>query len=322
MSDAITVRRTTRALPAEQAAALQRARHLCIWTLVSMAGVCVLMYAVMAGSQAMKTALVEDLLSLLPSACFLVAAWFRTRPCDGEYINGRERAFDVNFLIASVALTGVGLGLLIDGTHTLLTRSHPVIGTVEIGGTVVWQGWLMIAALAISAVPPVILGRLKLRLADTLSLKPLRTDAAMQKADWMTALAGIAGIVGIGFGWWWADAAAAILISGSVLHDGGTNLLGAVRDMHDARPEQLERDREDPLVGRAHAAVRDLDWVRDCRVRFHEEGMRLSGVVCVVAQDGMLDEDRRLSACEAVRDVHWRFDDVVVTLLEADRRRG
>ena len=27
----------------------------------------------------------------------------------------------------------------------------------------------------------------------------------MQKADWMTGVAGIVGIIGVGFGFWWAD---------------------------------------------------------------------------------------------------------------------
>src|SRR5690606_28723097 len=206
-----------RELPAPQRDALRNAERLCWWTLLWMSLVSALMYLAMGGSQAMKTALVEDLLSLVPSIAFLVASRFRRRGVDAEYITGRERAFDVNFLISAVALTGVGLALVYDSLHTLLTATRPVVGTVVVAGHVLWQGWIMMAALAVSAVPPVILGHRKLKLARELQLKPLHTDADVGKADWMTAAAGIVGVAGIGFGLWWADATAALAIAGSIL---------------------------------------------------------------------------------------------------------
>ncbi len=306
--------REHRPLPDEQQAALAKARRLCWWSIVLLSGVSALMYAVMGGSQAMKTALVEDVLSLVPPIAFLVASRFQRKPPDHEYVNGRARAFDVNFLIGSVALAGVGLGLVWDGLHTLLTATHPVITTVEIGGRVVWQGWVMMAALVVSAIPPVILGRAKLKLARQLSLKPLNTDADMNKADWMTALAGIAGVAGIGFGLWWADAVAALFIAGSVLHDGVTNLRAAVRDLHDARPQELDRSEPDPITRKVADAVAALGWVRGCRVRLHEEGFRICGVVFVTSADGHGTPARLREAHEAAQSVSWRIDEIVVTL--------
>lgn len=67
----------------------------------------------------------------------------------------------------------------------------------------------MIAVALASCVAPVILGRIKRRLAEQLHDKVLRADADMNRADWLTGLATAAGVVGIGMGWWWADAAAA-----------------------------------------------------------------------------------------------------------------
>lgn len=306
--------RTPRPLPDAQRAALARARRLCWWTLLLLSAVSVMMYAVMGGSQAMKTALIEDVLSLLPPLAFLVACRFQHPPVDDDYINGRARAFDINFLISAVALTGFGVGLVWDGLHTLLTASHPVIGSVAIGGRVVWMGWLMMAALALSALPPVLLGHAKLKLARELSLKPLHTDADTNKADWMTALAGIVGIAGIGFGWWWADASAALFIAGSVLKDGIANLRNAIRDLHDARPERLERDHDEPVVAAVHDAVAALPWVAGCRVRLHEEGFRISGAVFVRTSDGAIDPDRLCEAHSTACAVHWRIDEIVVTL--------
>lgn len=318
MSDGVVLREA-RPLAGAQREALARAARLCGWTLFWMSAVSALMFAVMGGSQAMRTALAEDLLSLLPSAAFLVAARFRAKGVDGEYVNGRERAFDIAFLVAAVALAGVGLLLVWDALHTLAMRSRPVVGTLRIGETVVWQGWAMIAALAVSAVPPVVLGRKKERLARQLALKSLHTDADVGKADWMTAVAGIGGVVGIGFGLWWADAAAALLIAGSVLRDGVRNLRGAVRDLHDARPETVDRADPDPCVDAVRDAVRALPWVEGCRVRLHEEGCRLSGVVEVEAD--ALDPARAAEAVAAARAAHWRIDAIAV-LVRAPRRDG
>lgn len=300
-----------RELPPQQREALRRAEHLCWWTLLVMGLVATMMYFVMGGSQAMKTALVEDLLSLVPPAAFLVASRFRRKGVDEEYTTGRERAFDINFLISSVALTCVGLAVVYDGLHTLLTATRPVVGTMVFGGHVVWQGWIMMAAMVVSVVPPVILGRKKMKLAEQLSLKPLHTDADVGKADWMTGLAGIAGVAGIGMGWWWADAAAALFIACSVLHDGASNLRAAVRDLHDARPQKLDRSDPDPLPDELLRRISALPWVEGCSVRLHEEGFHLSGIVLL--------DNASLSAAQAqeirqlARDLHWRLDQVDVS---------
>ena len=307
-----------RSLPGPQQEALRKAERLCWWSLLWISLVSALMFLAMGGSQAMKTALVEDLLSLVPPIAFLVASHFRRKGVDEEYITGRERAFDVNFLISAVALTGVGLALVYDSLHTLLTATRPVVGSVVVAGHVLWQGWLMMGALLVSAVPPMILGRRKLALAKQLSLKPLHTDADMGKADWMTAAAGIVGVAGIGFGLWWADAVAAIVIAGSILHDGATNLRGAVRDLHDARPQKLERDDPDPLPDRLCAEISALPWMDGCGVRLHEEGLHLSGIILL--------RNRTLTAAQVeevraiAQAVDWRLDQIDVSIMTSTDR--
>src|SRR5690606_19425351 len=62
-------------------------------------------------------------------------------------------------------------------------------------------------------------------------------------------------------------------------HDGASNLRGAVRDLHDARPQELERDAPDPLPDRLCAEISALPWMDGCAVRLHEEGFHLSGIV-------------------------------------------
>lgn len=298
-------------MPPAQQALLQRAVRLELVSIGLMGAVAVLVYLAAGQSQTMKTAWIEDVLSLVAPIAFLVATRFAHKPADAEYVNGRVRAYDIAFLVSAVALTGVGIALVYDGLHALLTRVHPTVGSVELFGQLVWQGWLMMAALVASALPPAIIARFKLNLARQLYLKPLHTDADTGKADWMTGLAGVAGIAGIGMGLWWADAVAALVISGSVLHDGVGNLRNAIRDLHDARPETIERAKPDPLVARVREAVEALDWVMACEVRLHEEGMRLSGLVVVEPRDERQLRARLREAAEVARAVHWRLDELV-----------
>ena len=61
------------------------------------------------------------------------------------------------------------------------------------------------------------LGRAKMKLAQKLHDKVLYADADMNKADWMTAVAAMVGVAGIGIGLWWADSVAALVISASIL---------------------------------------------------------------------------------------------------------
>lgn len=300
---------------ADAQADLQRASRLAWVSIIVLSALAAMMFAVAGNSQAMKTAWIEDVLSLVPPIAFLLALRSARKPPDAEYVNGRWRAFDITFLVSAVALTGVGIFLVYDGLSVLLKGEHTTIGAFEIGGQLVWHGWVMIGALLVSAGPPVLLGHAKLKLARRLQLKPLHTDADMNKADWMTALAGIAGIVGIGFGLWWADAGAAIVIAGSVLKDGVSNLKHAMRDLLDARAEALERSQLEPLTAEVRKAVEALEWVDRCDLRLHEEGMRLSGVLLLAMSDDRHLPARLRKAEDVARAVHWRLDELTATLV-------
>src|ERR687896_26808 len=65
--------------PAEQAA-LRKARRLAWWTIAYLATVVVSMYLASGSSQAMKTAWLEDMLSLVPPAVFLFASYTSAWP--------------------------------------------------------------------------------------------------------------------------------------------------------------------------------------------------------------------------------------------------
>lgn len=221
---------------------IAKARRLEIWTLLWIGSIVIVMGLVMGSSQAMKSAWIEDVLSLVPAVVFLIALHFEKRAPDQKFRYGYRRVNSLAFLIAAATLTAVGGFLLFEAAKTLLMQEHPTIGPITVFGQTIWLGWLMIAALLYSVIPPVILGHMKLPIAKKIQDKVLHTDALMQKADWMTGLAGIVGVMGVGLGYWWADAAAAGFISFEILRDGIKNLRTATAELIDGMPRELESD--------------------------------------------------------------------------------
>jgi cobalt-zinc-cadmium efflux system protein len=276
-----------RELPENIRADLRRARRLAWWTLAWMGSVVLVMWLAMGGSQAMKTALIEDVLSLIPAAVFLIACHFEPKPPTRRFPHGLERVHSLASLIAAVALSAVGAFLIYDAVTTLVTADHPTIASISLFGQDLWHGWVMIAALAYSVVPPVILGRLKLPVARRLQDKVLHTDAMMQKADWMTGLAGVAGVIGVGLGYWWADAAAAAIISFSILWDGINSLRVATAELVDGAPRALD---DDEIAEDAEALIAELERrYPGADVKLRETGRYIHAQLAGVEPERRLD---------------------------------
>lgn len=301
-----------RQLPEAQQQALRRARWLEALWLVGLVSIVVALYFSLGGSQAMKTAWIEDLLSFVPPIAFLVATWIEGWPPSDRFPLGFIRVVSIGYLVSAVALTGVAVFLITDSGMALIKTEHPTIGSVEMFGVTFWFGWLMIAALAYSVVLPVIFGRLKLRPAQTLHDKTLYADALMNKADWMTGVAAIGGILGIGFGWWWADAVAAILIALGVLHDGVKHTGAAIRDLSDEMPRTIDDSEFDPLIDEVQNRVNAQPWVRESRLRLRHEGRFLTGTVYVVPHEGQLDAERIEATEQELLNLDWRIHDVSI----------
>jgi cation diffusion facilitator family transporter len=286
-------------------------------TIAYLVSAVVLLYLTLGQSQAMKAAWIEDILSLLPPVAFLVAARLRKRDPSSKFPWGMHRAVSVAYLFAALALLVMGGYLFFDSAVKLILAEHPPIGVIQLLGHEVWLGWVMIAALVYSAVPAVFLGRAKLPLADDLHDKVLYADARMNQADWLTAGAAIVGIVGIGFGLWWADAVAAIFISVDIVHDGGRNVRAAVHDLMDARPRRHDSREYHPIVERIDAVVSSCDWVSRGAVRLREEGHVFTGEVMVVPSEEALFDgagllDRLDELAERLLGLEWKLHDVVV----------
>ena len=264
-------------------------------------------------SQAMKGAWLEDMLSLAPPIAFLISARVRYRAPDERHPYGYHRAVEVAFLAAALALLTMGGYLILDSALDLIKGDHPPIGMVELFDWQVWLGWLMLAALVWSAVPAFILGQMKKKLAAQLHDKVLYADAQMNKADWLTASAAMAGVIGIGFGLWWADAVAAIIIGLDIAHDGVKYSRAAVADIIDGQPRRHDEKGTHPLVGDIRRTVAQLDWVQEAAVRMRELGHIFSVEVLVVPVDEEELIDRIEDAVARLRGLDWKVQDVVVS---------
>jgi cation diffusion facilitator family transporter len=315
VTDAHPVRRFE--LPRELEEQQRKAVRLEWITIAYMLSAVGLLFLTLGQSQAMKAAWIEDLLSLLPPVAFLIASRLRDRDPSEKFPWGMHRAVSVAYVFAALALLVMGAYVFLDSAIKLVRAEHPPIGVIELFGEQIWLGWAMIAALLYSGVPAVFLGRAKLRLADDLHDKVLYADAQMNKADWMTVTAAIVGIVGIGFGLWWADAVAALFISVDIVHDGWKNVRAAVHDLMDARPRRHDAREYHPVVERMNALVNECDWVSRGAVRLREEGHVFTGEVMVVPETEALSGGADLLArldelADRLLDLEWKVHDIVV----------
>jgi cation diffusion facilitator family transporter len=265
-------------------------------------------------SQTMKTAWVGDMLAIIPPIGSLVAMRYGFRPATARFPYGYFRAISVAFLVAASVLSLIGLWLLFDAIMKLLRQEHPSIGTMELFGRQIWAGWPMVAALAYSSIIGFTLGTLKRPVARKLHDKALEADADSNKADWMSEAAGIAGIVAVGFGYWWGDAVAAGLISLAIVYDGWINLRQVVADLMDETPTELGSHNEhEALPRKIKDAAERLDWVEKAAVRLREHGRVLTGEVFVVPRVATDLVTRAEEGAAELQKLDWRLHDLTVT---------
>ena len=299
-------------LPAEQQHALKRAIRWEWFTIAYTVVTIVIVAFVVGGSQAMKTAWIEDMLSLIPQLAFLVALLFIRRPPSRAFPFGLHRVMGVGHLVAGVALLAVGGNLAFEAVSGLLRADHPSIGTVVLFGQTVWLGWIMVGVMSVIVIGPFFYGHAKAKLAPVLHNKLLYADADMAKADWHTNAASIVGVLGIGIGWWWLDGAAALFISLGIMWDGWRNARAAVRDLIDQRARTEDDADPHPLIDRIAHRVNEMPWVRDCAVRMRDMGQVFHIEVFVVPRRRGVRVGELEDARDAIAALDWKVQDVVV----------
>lgn len=285
---------------------LKKARRLVWWTIFWQLTILVVMFFTMGSSQAMKSAWTEDLLGLVPAVVFLTALHFEQKPPTDKFPFGFSRVNSLGFLVAAVALLSMGLYLIYDAGMHLIRAEHPTIGAAPLFGPDLWLGWLMVAALAYSVIPPIILGHLKQPVAKRLQDKVLHTDALMQKADWMTGVAGAFGIIGVGFGWWWADSVAALIIAIDIVRDGKKAVIIATAELIDGAPRQLESNKIASEAKQLREHLEKKFFAKNVR-------MRESGRFIMVQVDHLEGNPDRVELWPADSERKWRLAEISQT---------
>ncbi len=299
-------------LPPEQRRALRSAVRWQIFTICYTFCTITVVAFVLGGSQAMKTAWIEDMLSLLPQFAFLIALAFMRRRPDCEHPYGWHRSMSIGHLLAGAALLAVGGRLAFDAVSGLVSGERPEIEEVQLFGQSVWLGWIMIGVMVVIVIGPAFLyGPAKARLAPVLHSKLLYADADMAKADWQTNAASIVGVLGIGAGLWWLDGVAALFISLGILWDGLRNCGAAMNDLIDRRARRYDGKEPHPLREEIVDYLRGLPWVADAGVRMRDQG-QVFHVEAFVVPRGELRLEELGEASAGVSALDWKIQDVVV----------
>lgn len=269
-------------------------------------------FLVMSNSQTMKTVWLEDSLGIIPPLSFLITSkiirWKATR----NFPYGFHKAVGIAYLISSAALFVLGLYLCIDGSITLIKQDKPNLAFIHIFGQSIWFGYVMIVALLWSSIPSTFLGHFKIPLAKQLYDKILFADSKMNKASWMSGFASILGIIGIGFGYWWADATVGIIISFSIINDGYSNTKQAILDLMDEVPKQIDNNINDPLINEVKNIISHEDWIKNFKLRFRDDGHIFFGEIFVEPKSKEISLDKINHLREKIQKYHWRLNDIVI----------
>jgi len=293
-------------------AELKKAHRLAWISIAYILSTIAMLFMVMSGSQALKTEMTGEFLSLIPPTLFLIGDRISRRPPNRRYPFGHERAVSAGYVGAATALLLVGLYLLFDGGMKLAMKEHPTIGGFPLFGRVVWTGWLGIVVLVWSGVPAHFLGTAKRKAAEVLHDKTLAADADINAADWQSAAAAIVGMVGVGFGLWWADSAAAVLISLEIIRSGWTELKTALGDIMDRRPLTLDQKQDDPVAEKLTNFIKRQPWIEDAVVRIRERGREFTAEAHVVPKSEQVSVEEVSRTGKLACDVDPRLADVTI----------
>jgi cation diffusion facilitator family transporter len=301
-------------LPAELRPDLRKARRVAWLSITLLAIGTVVLGLTMGQSEAMKTAWVTEVLSMLPPAAYLVATRYELRPPSKRFPFGYFRSVSVSYLVAACALTLIGAWLLWDALTKLIGQKRPPIGSMLLFGHQIWAGWAMIAALTASMFVGMFLGHLKEPLAERLHDKALKAEAEMNRDEWMSEGAAVLGLLLVAFGFWWGDAGAAAFISIEIIKDGWHNIRQVIGDLMDEAPTIMEKRELETLPKKLKEAAEQMPWVQRAAARLREQGRVLTGEVFVVPHSGTGDLVSQLeAAADKFRDLDWRLHGLVVT---------
>ncbi|HSF10740.1 MAG TPA: hypothetical protein VLA60_15120 [Nitrospirales bacterium] len=147
------------------------------------------------------------------------------------------------------------------------------------------------------------------------------TDGKMNKADWETGVAAIAGVLGAGMGWWWADPVAAGFIAFGIIKDGWSQTKDAVTGLVNRAPTSLENEYLN-LPDKVNDALLEFPWVGRAQNRLYEHGHLIFGEGFVsLKQNEHISPDQIQDAIQKIKDLDWRLQNFTLTVLPEEKEQ-
>jgi len=244
-----------------------------------------LIVGLLTGSLGILSEAVHSFLDLTASTFTLLAVRTSRKPPDKEHPYGHGRTENLAAFAEGVILVLTALGIAAEAIHRLMTGGHQVDAT--------WYAFALIAATIVIETARGLVLRWVGRAADSAALQ---ADATDRLADVLSSIAVLAGLAGVRAGVWWADAAAALLVSVIIMRAAGILIWRSGDILIDRAPVGAEE--------KLRLAIARVTGVREVRsVRVRRSGPQLLGDVSIAtrrmlpveAASGMIDEIKNVA---------------------------
>lgn len=246
----------------------RRAQQVALGSLLIGALICLgkLIVGVLTGSLGILSEAAHSGFDVAASAFALVAVRTARRPADADHLYGHGRA-------ENLAAYTEGLVLLLTAGGIALEAGRRLLGHPATVNPTFYAIALLLGAMVVEALRAVVL-RAAGRAAGS---DALAADAQNRVSDVLSSLGVVAGLVGVRFGYWWADSVAALLVAAVIA-------VAAVRILLQSGDELMDRAPAGAVAG-LRRAIGDVGGVREVRsVRVRRSGGRLIGDARVSAR--------------------------------------
>lgn len=246
----------------------RRAQQVAFGSLLVGALICLgkLVVGVLTGSLGIISEAAHSGFDVAASAFALVAVRTARRPADADHHYGHGRAENLAAYTEGLVLLVTAGGIGLEAVRRLL--GHPA--TIHATSYAIA---LLLGAAVVEGLRAVVL-RAAGRAAGS---DALAADAQNRVADVLSSLGVVAGLVGVRFGYWWADSVAALLVAALIA-------VAAVRILLQSGDELMDRAPAGAVAG-LRRAIGDVGGVREVRsVRVRRSGGRLIADARVAAR--------------------------------------
>ena len=237
----------------------RRAQQVALGSLLVGALICLgkLVVGILTGSLGLLSEAAHSGFDVVASGFALVAVRTARRPADEDHLYGHGRAENLAAYTEGLVLLVTAGGIAVEAVRRLL--GHPA--TVNAAGYAIA---LLLAAMAVEAIRAVVL-RAAGRAAGS---DALAADAQNRVADVLASLGVVAGLVGVRYGFWWADSVAALVVAALIG-------VAAVRILWQSGDELMDRAPAGAEAG-LRRAIGGVSGVREIRgIRVRRSGGRL-----------------------------------------------